>query len=102
MQGAFNDVIFTFSKDANRKSTLKLLDHELEGYGGLGAYDREKLPSHSFLRDEFKQLRTTAYAMPMIFLGVASSFVSVLSASKLKESPSPSNLLTAFLSIYAP
>jgi len=79
MQGAFNDVIFTFSKDANRKSTLKLLDHELEGYGGLGAYDREKLPSHSFLRDEFKQLRTTAYAMPMIFLGVAAFLLHIVS-----------------------
>jgi putative ABC transport system permease protein len=79
MQGAFNDLIFTFSKDANRKSTLKLLDQALEGYGGLGAYDRDKLPSHSFLRDEFKQLKTTAYLMPMIFLGVAAFLLHIVS-----------------------
>lgn len=79
MQGAFNDLIFTFSKDAKRKSTLKLLDEELEGYGGLGAYDRDKLPSHSFLRDEFKQLRTTAYLMPLIFLGVAAFLLHIVS-----------------------
>jgi len=79
MQGAFNDLIFTFSKDAPVKSTLKLLDEELEGYGGLGAYDRDKLPSHSFLRDEFKQLRTTAYLMPLIFLGVAAFLLHIVS-----------------------
>ncbi len=79
MQGAFNDLIFTFAKDAPVKSTLKLLDEELEGYGGLGAYDRDKLPSHSFLRDEFKQLRTTAYLMPLIFLGVAAFLLHIVS-----------------------
>ncbi len=79
MQGAFNDLIFTFSKDAKRKSTLQLLDQELEAYGGLGAYDREKLPSHSFLRDEFKQLQSTAYVTPMIFLGVAAFLLHIVS-----------------------
>lgn len=79
MQGAFNDLIFTFSKDAKRKITLQQLDQELEGYGGLGAYDRDKLPSHSFLRDEFKQLKTTAYAIPMIFLGVAAFLLHIVS-----------------------
>ena len=79
MQGAFNDLIFTFSKDAKRKTTLQQLDQELESYGGLGAYDRDKLPSHSFLRDEFKQLRTTAFAIPMIFLGVAAFLLHIVS-----------------------
>lgn len=80
MQGAFNDLIFTFTKDANRKGSLKMLDGVLENYGGLGAFDRDKLPSHSFLRDEFKQLRTTAYATPAIFLGIAAFLLHIVAS----------------------
>ncbi|TGM03167.1 ABC transporter permease [Leptospira barantonii] len=79
MIGAFNDVVFTFAPEAKRTSVLKRMDEILEPYGGFGAYDRDKLPSHSFLRDEFKQLKTMAYTLPMIFLGVAAFLLHIVS-----------------------
>lgn len=69
--GSFNDLAFTFAPGANIRHSLKSADTLLEPYGGFGAYDRNKLPSYAFLRDEFKQLRTNAYFLPLIFLGVA-------------------------------
>ncbi|MDV6237773.1 FtsX-like permease family protein [Leptospira ellisii] len=79
MNGVFNDLIFNFAPDADRRSVLGRIDELLEPYGGLGSYDRDKLPSHSFLRDEFKQLRTMAYVLPMIFLGVAAFLLHIVS-----------------------
>ncbi|XDD50691.1 ABC transporter permease [Leptospira sp. WS92.C1] len=79
MVGAFNDAVFTFAPDALHEPVLKRIDSVLEPYGGFGAYDRDKLPSHSFLRDEFKQLRTMAYSLPLIFLGVAAFLLHILS-----------------------
>ncbi|WP_241686836.1 ABC transporter permease [Leptospira stimsonii] len=79
MVGAFNDAVFTFAPGAQKTSVLKRIDQILEPYGGYGAYDRDKLPSHSFLRDEFKQLKTMAYSLPMIFLGVAAFLLHIVS-----------------------
>ncbi|RHX77645.1 ABC transporter permease [Leptospira yasudae] len=79
MVGAFNDAIFMFAPGAQRTSVLKRIDRILEVYGGYGSYDRDKLPSHSFLRDEFKQLKTMAYFLPAIFLGVAAFLLHIVS-----------------------
>lgn len=78
MEGAFNDVVFLFSPGAFHSSVLKRVDTELERYGGYGSYDREKLPSHSFLRDEFKQLRSMAYIIPFVFLGIAAFLLHIV------------------------
>ncbi|KAB2929648.1 MAG: FtsX-like permease family protein [Leptonema illini] len=79
MQGGFNDAIFIFAPGAHRPSVLKRIDRVLDDYGGVGAYDRDRLPSHSFLRDEFKQLRMTAFMVPSIFLGVAAFLLHMVS-----------------------
>ncbi|WP_241548013.1 ABC transporter permease [Leptospira stimsonii] len=79
MVGAFNDAVFMFAPGTQKTSVLKRIDQILEPYGGYGAYDRDKLPSHSFLRDEFKQLKTMAYSLPMIFLGVAAFLLHIVS-----------------------
>ncbi|MFZ5628729.1 MAG: ABC transporter permease [Spirochaetota bacterium] len=76
--GAFNDLAITFSPGANTRHTLKLIDNVLEPYGGLGAYDRNKLASYAFLRDEFRQLRTNIYFLPLIFLGVAAFLLHIV------------------------
>ncbi|GAB4429577.1 MAG: ABC transporter permease [Turneriella sp.] len=76
--GAFNDLAFTFAPSANTRHTLKLIDNLLEPYGGLGAYDRDKLASYAFLRDEFKQLRTNAFFLPLVFLGVAAFLLHIV------------------------
>lgn len=76
--GAFNDVALTFVPGANTRHSLKVIDAVLEPYGGLGAYDRDKLPSYAFLRDEFKQLRTNAFFLPLVFLGVAAFLLHIV------------------------
>ncbi|EQA43641.1 MacB-like periplasmic core domain protein [Leptospira broomii serovar Hurstbridge str. 5399] len=88
MQGAINDIVFNFTPDADKNFVLKEVDRLLEPYGGLGSYDRDKLPSHSFLRDKFKQLKTTAFSLPLIFLGVAAFLLHIVSTriiSKQRE-----------------
>lgn len=88
MEGAINNIIFNFTPGSDQKAAIGELDSILKPYGGLGANDRDKLPSHSFLRDEFKQLRTTAYSMPLIFLGVAAFLMHIVATriiSKQRE-----------------
>ncbi|MFO1470332.1 MAG: ABC transporter permease [Turneriella sp.] len=76
--GAFNDLAFTFAPGANHRHVLKSIDAVLEPYGGFGAYDRDKLASYAFLRDEFKQLRTNVFFLPLIFLGVAAFLLHIV------------------------
>lgn len=80
MQGGFNDAIFIFAPGAHRPSVLKRIDRVLASSGGTGAYDRDRLPSHSLLRDEFKQLQMTAFMVPTIFLGVAAFLLHMVSS----------------------
>ncbi len=75
---AFNDLAFTFAPGTNTRHTLKSIDAVLETYGGLGSYDRDKLASYAFLRDEFKQLRTNAFFLPLVFLGVAAFLLHIV------------------------
>ncbi|TGK37697.1 ABC transporter permease [Leptospira andrefontaineae] len=85
MNEAVNDIVFDFAPNAKKSSVLKEVDLKLNIYGGLGSYDRDKLPSHSFLRDEFKQLRTTAFSIPMVFLGVAAFLLHIVSSRMISK-----------------
>lgn len=85
MNGAVNDIVFDFAPNAEKNSVLKEIDLKLTIFGGLGSYDRDKLPSHSFLRDEFKQLRTTAFSIPMVFLGVAAFLLHIVSSRMISK-----------------
>ncbi|MEI7011437.1 ABC transporter permease [Leptospira licerasiae] len=85
MSGAVNDIVFDFAPDAEKNSVLKEVDLKLTAFGGLGSYDRDKLPSHSFLRDEFKQLRTTAFSIPMVFLGVAAFLLHIVTSRMISK-----------------
>jgi putative ABC transport system permease protein len=82
MEGAFNQIIFNFSVNEIGKKTfaLKEVDSILKPFGGVGANERDKLPSDSFLKDEFKQLRTTAIFLPSIFLGVAAFLLHIITS----------------------
>jgi putative ABC transport system permease protein len=78
MFGAFNDLTFTLAPNGNLSHAKKAIDRILENYGGLGAYGKDRLPSYSFLRDEFKQLKTTALMLPLIFLAVAAFLLHIV------------------------
>lgn len=87
MEGAFNQLIFNFSVEGQgkRNITLKHLDSLLKPYGGIGASERNKLPSDSFLKDEFKQLRTTAVFLPTIFLAVAAFLLHIITSRLISK-----------------
>lgn len=78
MEGAFNDLTLTLTRDARAQDVIDRLDHVLAPYGGLGAYGRQDQISHHFLTEEMRQLQTTATAFPIIFFGVAAFLLNIV------------------------
>ncbi|TGK54918.1 ABC transporter permease [Leptospira kanakyensis] len=79
-EGAFNQVVFHFASEGEeRLRTIKDLDVILDEFGGSGAKERKRLPSDSFLNDEFRQLKTTAVFLPGIFLAIAAFLLHIIS-----------------------
>lgn len=74
MEGAFNSVAFAYAPGARTRQVLDDVDRVLARHGGTGAIDRQDQPSHRYLSEEFRQLRTMARIFPAVFLGV-SAFV---------------------------
>ncbi|MDZ4725603.1 MAG: FtsX-like permease family protein [Leptospira sp.] len=85
-KGTFNQIILKDSLPIEKKDILlKSIDEILKPYGGNSASDINKLPSASFLNDEFKQLRTTALFLPAIFLGVAAFLLHIVSSRLISK-----------------
>jgi putative ABC transport system permease protein len=71
LDGAFNNVTLTLTREANEAEVIDHLDRLLEPYGGLGAYGREDQLSHHILSTEIEELEVSATFMPSIFLAIA-------------------------------
>lgn len=78
MQGGFNHAIVKLQGGADGQAVMAAIDRLLARYGSLGAYDRSEQYSNQFLQEEFKQLRSTAILMPLIFLSVAVFLINVV------------------------
>jgi putative ABC transport system permease protein len=78
MEGAFNDLALRLSPGARVEPVLEELDRLLQPYGGQGARERARMPSHRMLTQELGQLRSQAIWTPAIFLLVASFLVNVV------------------------
>ncbi|MBE9101700.1 ABC transporter permease [Vacuolonema iberomarrocanum] len=78
MEGAFNDVALSLSREANLPEVLFQLDQQLERYGGLVAYGQEDQVSNFFLTQEIASLQVTAVFMPTIFLGIAAFLLNIV------------------------
>ena len=96
MEGAFNDVVLTLSKDANPEDVIEKIDKLLEPYGGLGAYSRKDQISHKFLSEEFRQLGEMATIYPVIFLGVAAFLLNVVISRLISTQREEAAVLKAF------
>ena len=80
MDGAFNDVTLTLSRDSNEQDVIDRLDELLKPYGGIGAYVRKDQLSNRFLTEELRQQQTIATVFPIIFLGVAAFLLNVVTS----------------------
>lgn len=78
MDGAFNDVALSLSRDARPDDVIAQLDSLLDRYGGLGAYARKDQLSHRYLTEEFRQLQRSAEIFPAIFIAVAAFLLNVV------------------------
>jgi putative ABC transport system permease protein len=78
MEGAFNSVVLTLSRDAGTQQVIDRLDRILKPYGGTGAFSRDDQGSHKFLTQEFQQLEMLSGTFPIIFLGVAAFLLNVV------------------------
>jgi putative ABC transport system permease protein len=83
MEGGFNDVSLRLEPgrrgvDPEARGVIAELDRLLEPYGGLGAIGRRHQPSHWFIENELREMRTMASILPVIFLGVAAFLLNVV------------------------
>lgn len=78
MQGAFNNVVASFTWQAHEKGIISQLDEILQPYGGLGATGRRNQQSHFYITEELNQLEQMATLFPAIFLGVAVFLLNVV------------------------
>jgi len=76
--GAFDDVTFTLMPGASALAAIAAIDRELEPWGGTGAFDRDRLPSHMFVSSELAQLETLATRVPVVFLLVAAFLINIV------------------------
>ncbi len=78
LRGAFNSVAVRLAPGASAAPVVEGLDRLLARWGGGGAYDRTRHPSHRYVSDEIGQLRAMAVIIPGIFLGVAAFLLGVV------------------------
>ena len=71
MEDSFNDVVATLSPGADARDAARLLDAELDRFGGLSAHGRADQPSHRYLVNELRELKNMGLVAPFIFLAVA-------------------------------
>ncbi len=78
MEGAFNHIVLSLSRDAKSQDVIDRIDDILRPYGGSGAYLREDQLSHRFLSQEIDQLENLSGIFPIIFLSVAAFLLNVV------------------------
>jgi putative ABC transport system permease protein len=78
MDGAFNDLALTLTRDAREEDVIDALDALLEPYGAIGANGRDLQLSHRFLDEELGQLEVLTTLFTAIFLGVSAFLLNVV------------------------
>jgi len=78
MDGAFNDLSLTLTRQAREDDVIDALDALLATYGGTGAHGRDLQLSHRFLDEELGQLQVMTRLFTTIFLGVTAFLLNVV------------------------
>ncbi|MDX1638110.1 MAG: ABC transporter permease [Balneolaceae bacterium] len=96
MDGAFNNVVLSLTREADERDALLELNQILEPYGGLGAIAREDQNSHFFITEEFNQLEQTATIIPTIFIAGAAFLLNVVISRLIQTQRGQIGILKAF------
>ena len=96
LDGAFNEAIFTFSRDAEPPAILAALDRILAPYGAVGAYLREDQTSNRYLVEELKQLDTMSRVMTPVFMMVSIFLLNVVITRLVQTEREQIGLMKAF------
>jgi len=78
MDGAFNDLSLTLTREAREEDVIDALDALLAPYGAAGAHGRDLQLSHRFLDEELGQLQVMTRLFTVIFLGVTAFLLNVV------------------------
>lgn len=78
MNGAFNSLALLLVPGAAPGPVRDALDDLLDPYGGLGVIDRTQQQSNAFIDAEIAQLKTLAYILPPVFLGITVFLVNMV------------------------
>lgn len=96
LDGAFNDVAITLTRDASEADVIDRLDDILDPYGGVGAYGRKDHVSAAFIQSELDQNRSMARIMPPIFLLTAAFMIHVALGRLIDTEREQVGLMKAF------
>lgn len=76
--GAFDNLTIKLRPGFDPKPIIDELDRLLEPYGSWGAIDRTEQVSNAFIDGEITQLKTLAYILPPVFLGITIFLVNMV------------------------
>ena len=96
LDGAFNEVVLTTSRNTNMDELINELDRLLAPYGAIGAFERADQISDKYLTEELKQLETMGVVMTPIFLGVAIFLLNIVITRLVHTEREQIGLLKAF------
>lgn len=96
MDGSFNNISVQLELGASRPQLIRELDTILARFGGMSAYGREDQTSDAFITQELDQLKTIAFVIPPIFLGVAAFLIHMVLSRLIETERESIGLLKAF------
>jgi putative ABC transport system permease protein len=96
MEGAFNDVALSLTREANEREVVARLDQLLDRYGSLGAYGRGDHISWRIVNDHIEEIRTSGMILPAIFLAIVAFLLHILMSRLVSTQRGQIAVLKAF------
>ncbi|MFT6658027.1 MAG: putative ABC transport system permease protein [Maritalea sp.] len=96
LKGAFNEALFSLTRDAKLPQILDRVDQVLANFGGTGAYGLEDQPSNRFLSEEIKGIAAQQKILPPIFLAIAAFLLNIVISRMIQSEREQIGLLKAF------